>query len=139
MKKIIFLITLLTCSFLAHALPSRYEALNLNQQQYQQVQQIVNRYEMDIQKTLTMIHNNGVALNQVNKLPTTKENRIAKAQQLSMLSKGSGFLNSRLSFLLSQRDKEVISILTPEQSNLLMNTPQDTIVIAGGNHLVPIR
>jgi len=139
MKKIILSFALLTCSFLANALPNRYEALNLNQQQYQQVQQIVNKYDYDIQRTLTMIHNNGVSLNQVSKLPKTKENRIAKAQQLSMLSEGSGFLNSRLSFLLGQRDKEVMSVLNQQQANILMNTPQERIVIAGGNHLTPIR
>ena len=72
-------------------------------------------------------------------MPTTKENRIAKAQQLSMLSEGSGFLNSRLSFLLGQRDKEVMSVLNQQQANILMNTPQERIVIAGGNHLTPIR
>ena len=139
MKKIILSFALLTCSFLANALPNRYEALNLNQQQYQQVQQIVNKYDYDIQRTLTMIHNKGVSLNQVSKLPTTKENRIAKAQQLSMLSEGSGFLNSRLSFLLGQRDKEVMSVLNQQQANILMNTPPERIVIAGGNHLTPIR
>lgn len=139
MKKLIFIFTLLSFSFFANALPNRYASLNLNQEQSQKVQQIVNEYEYDIQKTLSLIHNNAVALNQASKLPTTKENRVAKAQQLSMLSEGSGFLSTRLSLLLSKRDNDVMKILTPQQVEILNNIPQENIVMYGSNNLIPIR
>lgn len=140
MKKLFIGLVLMIVSGLSQAMPDRYADLNLTPQQSRDVEQIVNRYEQDIQRTLVMIHNNGVSLNQMSRIPTTKENRIAKAQQLSMLSEGSGFLSNRLGYLLNERDKSVMSVLTPQQVDILSRMPRDDITLyTGGNHIYPIR
>lgn len=140
MKKLFIGLMLMLISGVSQAMPDRYAALNLTPQQSRDVEQIVNRYEQDIQRTLAMIHNNGVSLNQMSRIPTTKENRIAKAQQLSMLSEGSGFLTNRLGYLLNERDKSVMSVLTPQQVDMLSRMPREDITLyTGGNHIYPIR
>lgn len=140
MKKLIIGLMLMVASGVSQAMPDRYAALNLTPQQSRDVEEIVNRYEQDIQRTLVMIHNNGVSLNQMSRIPTTKENRIAKAQQLSMLSEGSGFLSNRLGYLLNERDKSVMSVLTPQQVDMLSRIPREDITLyTGGNHIHPVR
>lgn len=140
MKKLIIGLMLMVASGVSQAMPDRYAALNLTPQQSRDVEEIVNRYEQDIQRTLVMIHNNGVSLNQMSRIPTTKENRIAKAQQLSMLSEGSGFLSNRLGYLLNERDKSVMSVLTPQQVEMLSRMPREDITLyTGGNHIYPVR
>jgi len=140
MKKLIIGLMLMVASGISQAMPDRYAALNLTPQQSHDVEQIVSRYDQDIQRTLVMIHNNGVSLNQMSRIPTTKENRIAKAQQLSMLSEGSGFLSNRLGYLLNERDKSVMSVLTPQQVDMLSRMPREDITLyTGGNHIYPVR